>query len=98
MLSQNDKGEVIAMSNSTFKICKVEPKDGYMRPVHNGMLGRECKIIYLELNESAYLEVAEGDSEYHTILTSPVVAIEVQLASNVISFETRNTLYKLERL
>ena len=87
------------MFHERYKIYKVEPKSGHMRQVHKDVLGTECKIIYLEVGDPAYLEFYYKVNEtFSTLRTSPVVNVDIRLDGDVVAIETKNTLYCLERI
>lgn len=79
---------------------EVKPKDGVMKEIHYDVLGRRCYIIALEKGQRGFIKFEpEYDmGRFHRLHTSTVVDWCESEGGKILSIETANTTYVLERI
>lgn len=79
---------------------EVKPKDGVMKEIHQDVLGRRCYIIALEKGQRGFIKFEpEYDmGRFHRLHTSTVVDWSESEGGKILSIETVNTTYVLERI
>ena len=79
---------------------EVKPKDGVMKEIHHDVLGRRCYIIALEKGQRGFIKFEpEYDmGRFHRLHTSTVFDWNESEDGKILSIETANTTYVLERI
>lgn len=81
-----------------YRIKVVAPQNGEMRSIHKEILGSRCRILYLTVGQSCFMEYELRDSHgvFHRLCTS-IVSNFIDDGTHL-AIETANTEYLLERI
>ncbi len=79
---------------------EVIPRNGVMRDIHEEVLGRRCYILALDKGERGFIkfEPSYDIGNFHRLHTSLVRGWEESEDGSVITIETENTTYVMERI
>ena len=83
------------MHKQKYLMKKITPKEGVLRNVHVGILGRECELHYLGIGSTAVFNYKLNDKP-RQVITSYV--LDIKPKGNTLVIETINTVYELEKV